>query len=617
MGRLAPPSMQTPAAADFSLDRLERLAYGRQHEAALRELVALLECMRVGYGAAGDLGTGAVGDPLAAQRDRRIVTRIAAAASALLADPHCRISDAGLQRAGAWQLWLAVLFGASPFGNADHVMRALEPADGPLPSAGTDLAKFCLLYGPDSQVPLDLEALWARDRHLALALGLSLLANRHQLSPQAHQLREKLLGWLPERLAQADPGRLPEQLLHDVWMNCSYAFSPRKHDIKEALNGVARRKLLAAGIGDVTAAPGPRRERPVVLCVLEWFHSRHAMFRCYSRSLAALRERCKLVAVAFTGAIDDPARALFDEVHMADQGPSVPAFQGVRQVRAVADTVRPDLLYYPSVGMFAQTVYLANLRLAPVQVASIGHPATTRSAFIDHVIAEEDVAGDPACFSERLVLLPPRSMPFTAFEPSLPPARRERGAVSPVRIAVTATPMKLNAVFLGALQRIARTARTPVQFHVFCATASGMARLHLDNLLQQALPGLAVTHPQQDYEAYLEALDRCDLFLNPFPFGNTNGLVDTVRQGLPGVCLTGPQVHSRIDEALFRRLGLPPSLVAGTVDEYVAAAVDLVDRHELRLAIARDLRAADPDAILFEGAPERFAEALLRLCRAR
>ena len=35
------------------------------------------------------------------------------------------------------------------------------------------------------------------------------------------------------------------------------------------------------------------------------------------------------------------------------------------------------------------------------------------------------------------------------------------------------------------------------------------------------------------YEDYL-ARARCDLFLDPFPYGNTNGIVDTVSQGLPG-----------------------------------------------------------------------------------
>ncbi|MCT6995114.1 cobalt ABC transporter permease, partial [Salmonella enterica subsp. enterica serovar Javiana] len=76
--------------------------------------------------------------------------------------------------------------------------------------------------------------------------------------------------------------------------------------------------------------------------------------------------------------------------------------------------------------------------------------------------------------------------------------------------------------------------------------------------------------PVQDYQV---ALNSCELFANPFPFGNTNGLVDTVRQGLPGVCLTGPEVHSHIDEGLFRRLGLPDELIASDRERYIRAVL--------------------------------------------
>ncbi len=55
----------------------------------------------------------------------------------------------------------------------------------------------------------------------------------------------------------------------------------------------------------------------------------------------------------------------------------------------------------------------------------------------------------------------------------------------------------------------------------------------------------------------MECIAGCDLFLDPFPYGNMNGIADMAMQGLVGVCRTGPQIHERIDGAMFRRLGLP------------------------------------------------------------
>ena len=63
----------------------------------------------------------------------------------------------------------------------------------------------------------------------------------------------------------------------------------------------------------------------------------------------------------------------------------------------------------------------------------------------------------------------------------------------------------------------------------------------------------------EDYQA---VLNSGELFANPFPYGNMNGVVDVVRQGLPGVCLSGPEAHTHIDEGLFRSPGLPEALTA-------------------------------------------------------
>jgi len=84
----------------------------------------------------------------------------------------------------------------------------------------------------------------------------------------------------------------------------------------------------------------------------------------------------------------------------------------------------------------------------------------------------------------------------------------------------------------------------------------------------------------------MSSIAQCDMYINPFPFGNTNGIIDMTHLGLVGVCKTGPEVFEHIDEGLFRRMGLPAELIASSVDEYVdatiALAVDHQRRHDLR-----------------------------------
>lgn len=51
-------------------------------------------------------------------------------------------------------------------------------------------------------------------------------------------------------------------------------------------------------------------------------------------------------------------------------------------VERIAAT-RPDMVYYPSIGMDPNIIALVNLRLAPIQIISLGHPATSNTDTID------------------------------------------------------------------------------------------------------------------------------------------------------------------------------------------------------------------------------------------
>jgi predicted O-linked N-acetylglucosamine transferase (SPINDLY family) len=88
------------------------------------------------------------------------------------------------------------------------------------------------------------------------------------------------------------------------------------------------------------------------------------------------------------------------------------------------------------------TLFMSNLRIAPLQIAALGRPATTHSDKIDYISVEEDYIGDPACFSERLLKLPKDGQPYRPSH-ALPgvvphvPERRET-----IQIVVTASAMK-------------------------------------------------------------------------------------------------------------------------------------------------------------------------------
>ena len=204
---------------------------------------------------------------------------------------------------------------------------------------------------------------------------------------------------------------------------------------------------------------------------------------------------------------------------------------------ALARELRPDIIYYPSIGLSPLAVPLSNLRLAPLQLAAAGHPATTHAPGIDAMLVEEDTLGDAACFSERVVTLP-RDCVVHVPPPGFQARPASPGVESPhpdperpLRVAVCATSLKLNARFLAMCRRIGERASRPCNFISSLATAGawrtrpaahGDRRRAASPRTQHALRGLSRA------PARLRSVPRS------LSYGNTNGIVDTVSQGLPG-----------------------------------------------------------------------------------
>jgi predicted O-linked N-acetylglucosamine transferase (SPINDLY family) len=271
------------------------------------------------------------------------------------------------------------------------------------------------------------------------------------------------------------------------------------------------------------------------------------------------------------------------------------------------------MVFHLGVGMSPHVIALASLRLAPVQAASFGHTATTRSPFIDYMILPDDFVGDPACFSETLVLVPPAAMPyaprtdvdFEAVRAAADAARAERPGGGPIKIAVAASAMKLSPPFFDALARSHASARSPLEFHLFPLGCAGLGYEELKRRLGLRLP-FVVVHEEQPYPAYMERLAACDFFVCPFPYGNMNSIIDAVLVGLPGVCLDGPEAHAHADVAYFERMGFPDGLATTSLDAYVAAIVRLADDPSWLTRCRAAIRAVDLDRVFFSGDESLF-----------
>jgi hypothetical protein len=459
----------------------------------------------------------------------------------------------------------------------------------------------------NSRIQGNLEDYWNVSTVGTAVAFLHYVGSRYVFWPRAFEFRERILDWLPGRLGKLKLGDMTLARLPEIYMHCSYAMTPRKHAIKVDLMKQMRSACLDHGCREVSSQRAERlAARPTIVVVGENFNVGHAVYRTHSRAIAALRERFSVVGVIHPDPAGTPIASFFDECLPIKTGEFLP------QVKQLADAIlerKPAMILYLGVGMVAQVIALASLRLAPVQCVSFGHAATTMSEVMDYFIVPEDFAGAAHTFSEKVLKLPKAAMPFAP----RPFTRLEKPPPDgTIRVAVPASTMKLNPKLFEALSRIAAQAASALEFHFFPLAGTGLPYLELARAVKAQVPK-ATVFPELPHEAYMERLSRCDLFLNPFPYGNMNGIIDCFRFSLPGVCLDGAETHADADAAIFARMGLPPALAAKTVDDYVAMAVKLIDDAKWRNSCAKIITAADLDQAFFKGEASLFCEAIAGL----
>jgi protein O-GlcNAc transferase len=284
----------------------------------------------------------------------------------------------------------------------------------------------------------------------------------------------------------------------------------------------------------------------------------------------------------------------------------------------------PDVLIYPEIGMDAMTVKLASLRLAPVQVATWGHPETTGLPTIDYYLSAADFEPDDAQlnYTEKLVLLPHLGC---AYEPELldatDPDLSALGISAELPILLCpGSSFKYAPEHDRLLTEIARELG-PCQFIFF----SSRRPEHAEKLRQRLSIAFArAGMPPAEYLVFIPWLTpplffglmkHATLYLDTIGFSGFNTAMQAVGCGLPIVTREGEFMRGRFASGILKRIGLP-DLVASSEAAYVEVAVRLArdDRFRStvreRMALSRHLLYHDIEVI---HATENFlAAAVLR-----
>jgi len=293
----------------------------------------------------------------------------------------------------------------------------------------------------------------------------------------------------------------------------------------------------------------------------------------------------------------------------------------------------PEVLIYPEIGMSPLALKLACMRLAPLQLASWGHPESTGLPTIDYYLSAECLENKEAdvYYTERLVRLPGLGSCYSQLE-------------NPAVITDLCTlgldlqrPLLLcpgnsykyaqehDWIFVELARRIAGV---QLVFFLYPRNVNGgELQSLLSEQLQQRLEalftreGLSVETslrfiPWQEEPAFFDLMRQASGFLDTIGFSGFNTAMQAVACNLPIVTMDGKFLRGRLASGILKRMGLD-DLVVTSPAAYIALAERLVlDRdfnHMVRTRIekAKSVLFEDTDSV------RSLQEFLLDKCRGR
>ncbi len=533
-----------------------------------------------------------------------IATRFVAAVNFLFLQKNFRLNEEGFRYLSPYHSNYSTMVYLTPFVNSDHIIRrVLNMDENGHYSDDIDLPSFLkllFLWSPYSNVQLPFREFLEAYPQYMTPIILTSLRSLNYFEEHSHANREQIIQTLVD-LGEYDLQFSTDYLASNAgssWMNISYSTAANKYDAKYALNFSYKQWMKRHGVKE-PSFPVVRgiKEKPVLGIMNEILNKNHAMFRCFGNTLIELGKRFHTIGFFFEGLGSEDVFDIFDEVvvfpHQQD---------AVKKIAGGVIKKKLDMLLYTSIGMNNIIIALSNVRLAPIQMAFMGHPSSTRSDVMDYIGVADCQMQYTKAFSEKIVNVS-SSTPIIMLDEHRDIVKKGiKKNKKQLDIVVPSMVMKLNYEFLSVLGRIKSNVSRNICYHFF-PNVSGISLLNARKIMRSILPN-SVVHPPYGYQKYLDKLCECDIHFGPFPFNNTNGNVDSLVAGLPMVVLRGdPEkdgVESVADVIVLKNAGAPEEMIANTVDEYFDLACRMIDDNEFRESIVEKLNNLDLESSLFD-----------------
>jgi hypothetical protein len=274
-------------------------------------------------------------------------------------------------------------------------------------------------------------------------------------------------------------------------------------------------------------AKKPKKGKKTILIIHEHYRKGHAMYRCYNSFVAGLANDFNVVGLSNKNYVDEIGKKDHHEFYEYDD-----VYDFDKVITDILE-IKPDIIYYPSIGMTNFVPMLATLRLAPIQCMTPGHPSSSMINTIDHIFYHSLGAHDKDIQAFMIEKSTPilgvlNVMPVSDYS-LIPP----KGNESVIKIAVNGVIPKVNSKLIDICNRITQGTELNIEFQFFLSSPRQDLEYYAAvSMLRRYLPNSKV-HMYQDYNKYINILAQCRLAIPTIPFGGSNSNMDCVRANTP------------------------------------------------------------------------------------
>lgn len=244
----------------------------------------------------------------------------------------------------------------------------------------------------------------------------------------------------------------------------------------------------------------------------------------------------------------------------------------------------PHVLIYPEIGIDTTSGRLAAQRLAPVQCTSWGHPDTSGFPTLDYYLSSDlmEPPDGQQHYTEQLIRLPNLSIYYEPAEgKAVSMGRPELGLRAGAIVYWCGQSLfKYLPQFDTVYPRIAREVGDCQFVFIDYRRGSPVNDLFRARLAEAfAAFGLkaddhCIFLRSLAQDRFVAAMGQCDIFLDSIGWSGCNTTLESLAHDLPIVTLKTPLMRGRHSAAILQMMGVTDT-IAGTVDEYVSAAIRL------------------------------------------